>query len=315
MPFDKISIKRIKLTIYIEKNAINYPLSKHIIAKFNPKLIKINHYKDIFNRAHQNFNYQKSQNRLILAVKENTFLYKGSKFCNNRGYQNFYYSTQILGCIYNCEYCYLGGIYPSGYPVIFVNEEDFINKANTLKNSFLAISYETDLLAFEGIYPFHKAWINLAREKSDLLIESRTKSANTDKLPNNPPKNFILNFSLSPVEITKFEKKAPSLEKRIKALNIALNKGYKVEIAIDPIIKIDNFKEVYKNFIKYLKENVNLSKIQNIEIGAFRMNKNFLKKLRKIHLSEVTYYPYKIENNEARYEDEEELIKYVKSLL
>ena len=146
------------------------------------------------------------------------------------------------------------------------------------------------------------------------MIESRTKSANVDKLPDNPPKNFLLGFSLSPDEVTKYEKKAPSLEKRVKALKLAIDKGYNVEIAIDPIIKVDNFKKVYKNFINYLKSEIDLSKI-NIEIGTFRMNKDFLKRLRKIHLSEVTWYPYEIKDNEARHKNENEIINYVKGLL
>jgi spore photoproduct lyase len=205
-------------------------------------------------------------------------------------------------------------MYPCGYPVIFVNEDDFLKEAQKLQNAYIPISYETDLLAFEGIYPFHKKWIELARKRPDLLIESRTKSANADKLPDNPPKNFLLGFSLSPVEINRFEKKAPNLEKRIKALKTAINKGYNIEIAIDPIIKTDNFEEIYKNFIKYLKKEIDLSKI-NVEIGAFRMNKDFLKKLRKIHLSEVTWYPFEIKQNEARYKDEKEIIDYVKGLI
>ena len=302
------------MLIYIEQKALNCKVTEYIISKYKPKIIKITHYKDIFNRSHQNFNYQKSKNRLILAVKENISFYKGSKFCNNRGYENFYYSTQILGCIYNCEYCYLGGMYNSGYPVIFVNEDEFINEAKKLKNAYIPISYETDLLAFEGIYPFHRKWIDLAKKRADLLIESRTKSANVDKLPDNPPKNFLLGFSLSPEEITKFEKKAPNLKKRVNALKLAIKKGYNVEIAIDPVIKVDNFKNVYKNFINYLKNEIDLSKI-NIEIGAFRMNKDFLKRLKKIHLSEITWYPYEIKNNEARYKDENNLINYVKGLL
>ncbi|QCT95113.1 spore photoproduct lyase [Caminibacter mediatlanticus TB-2] len=302
------------MVIYIEQKALDYNITKHIIQKFNPYIITIKHYKEVFNRTHQDFNYQKSQNRFILAFKENNFLYHGSKFCDNRGYENFYYSTQILGCIYNCEYCYLGGMYPCGYPVIFVNEEDFINEAKKLKNAFLPISYESDLLAFEGIYPFHKTWIDLAKEKKDILIESRTKSANVDRLPSNPPDNFLLTFSLSPNEIIIFEKKAPSLEKRVKSIQTAIKKGYKVEIAIDPIIKVDNFKEVYKNFINYLKNNLPLNNIP-VSIGAFRMNKDFLKRLRKIHLSPITYYPYEIKNNEARYKDEKKLIEYIKDLI
>ena len=132
-------------------------------------------------------------------------------------------------------------------------------------------------------------------------------------MPQNPPKNFLLTFSLSPIEINRFEKKAPNLIKRIEAIKVAINKGYNIEIAIDPIIKIDNFKKVYKAFIEALKkENIlNLP----IQIGSFRMNKDFLKKLKKVHLSEIVYYPYQIKNNQARYKDEKEIIEYIKNLL
>jgi len=205
-------------------------------------------------------------------------------------------------------------MYPCGYPVVFVNEDNFIKETEKLKNAYIAISYESDLLAFEGIYPFHRKWIELARKRTDLLIESRTRSANVDKLPDNPPPNFLLGFSLSPAEINRFEKKAPSLEKRVNALKQAVSKGYNVEIAIDPVIKTDSFKKIYKNFIEYLKSEIDLSKI-NIEIGAFRMNKDFLKRLRKIHLSEVTWYPYEIKHGEARYSDEKEIVEYVRELI
>jgi spore photoproduct lyase len=45
------------------------------------------------------------------------------------------------------------------------------------------------------------------------------------------------------------------------------------------------------------------------------MNKDFLKRLKKIHLSVVTWYPYEIKNNEARYKNEEYLINYIKGLI
>ena len=50
------------MIIYTEKKAKDYKVTKAIIKKFNPKVIEINHYKDIFNRSHQDYNYQKSQN-------------------------------------------------------------------------------------------------------------------------------------------------------------------------------------------------------------------------------------------------------------
>jgi len=77
------------MIVYIEKKAKDYEVAKAIIKKFNPKTIEINHYKDIFNKSHQDYNYQKSQNRLILAVKENSFLYKGSFFVIIEGIKTF----------------------------------------------------------------------------------------------------------------------------------------------------------------------------------------------------------------------------------
>lgn len=46
--------------IYIEKKALNYDVTKEILAHFKEsKLIEINHYKDIFCRSHQSYNLQK----------------------------------------------------------------------------------------------------------------------------------------------------------------------------------------------------------------------------------------------------------------
>jgi spore photoproduct lyase len=62
------------------------------------------------------------------------------------------------------------------------------------------------------------------------------------------------------------------------------------------------------------KSGIDLKKV-SFSIGAFRMNKDFLKKLRKIHLSEVVWYPFEIKNQEARYKDEEEILKFVSDLI
>ena len=42
--------------IYVEDDAFNYPLSKEILGRLKGShIIKIKHYKDIFNRAGQDF--------------------------------------------------------------------------------------------------------------------------------------------------------------------------------------------------------------------------------------------------------------------
>jgi spore photoproduct lyase len=193
-------------------------------------IVKISHYKDVFCRPQQDFQLQKRAQKLILAVKDSNFLYKGPDICQNFGNSNFYYTSFLLNCIYNCDYCYLQGMYPSANIVAFVNIEDFFSAAEEKAaehNLFLAVSYDTDLLAFEGIIPYSSMWAEFAAGHPQIKIEIRTKSANCMAVSNiNPVENVTLAWTLSPQSvIDKYEPLTPSLNSRIKAVNKALARG------------------------------------------------------------------------------------------
>lgn len=112
--------------IYIEEGIKDHVRTKEILAKFpNAIPVLIRHYKDSFNRNSQNFRIQKETPKLILAEKKDQFLYPGSDFSPNFSHQHFYYNTMALNCIYDCEYCYLQGMFPSANLVLFVNWEVF----------------------------------------------------------------------------------------------------------------------------------------------------------------------------------------------
>ena len=154
--------------IYIEERALSYPFTDRIFQRF-PKAerIIIGHYKNVFNRPRQDFVLQKQYPKLILAVKEeNSFLYEGPEVCEDFGYDNFYYASTLLNCLYDCDYCYLQGLYPSANIVAFVNIEISLRR---LKNSwlegqlYLCVSYDTDLLAFEGLFSYTSCWIGLPK--------------------------------------------------------------------------------------------------------------------------------------------------------
>ena len=158
--------------VYIEQKALKYPLTKIILNKLkNSNIIECTHYKDIFNSYSNDFRVQKNySNKIILAVKDDNFLYKGSALIQNQGFENFYYTPIILNCLYDCHYCFLQGMYPSAFIVIFVNIEDFykavIDKLNELNNEklFLSISYDSDLLALENITYLVADWLNFAKD-------------------------------------------------------------------------------------------------------------------------------------------------------
>ncbi len=303
--------------IYVEKRVLNNEYVKNILAKFKEaEIIEINHYKDRFNPYYQSFRAQKHSQSLILAKKEGPFIYEASELIQKQD-KNFFYTTPMLNCIYDCHYCFLQGMYPSSNLVLFVNFEDFFDEVKNfyekLGNMFLSISYDTDILAVENLFGVAKKWADFVKDK-DIKLELRTKAVNVDGF--NYQKNIVFAFSLSPeTVIEKYEKFTPKLESRIKAVKKVINKGFRPVIVFDPIIKVANFKKVYAEFIKKVFSKIDYKDIESIVYGTFRMNSTQFKIIKKELLSDIFYYPYSVKNGIVEYEDKREVINFIESLL
>jgi spore photoproduct lyase len=287
--------------IYIEKQIASHPNTLKICKQFNKaEVIYINHYKDVFNQTNANWRVQKANQKIILAKRNDNFYYKGSDITPSFGYQHFYYNTVALNCIYDCAYCYLQGLFGSANMVLFVNNEDFITATTQLLNQinqpvYFALSYDTDLLAIENWLPYCEEWITAATLQPNLIIEIRTKSANINAIAHlKAIPNVVLAWTISPqVVIEAYESKTPPLLSRLKAIKKAQELGWRVRICIDPIIDIDNWVQVYSHTINQIAENVNLSTIDSISLGVFRMNKAFLKQMQKQRQDvDILYKPY-----------------------
>lgn len=310
--------------IYVEEQAQEHENTKHILEKFpDAHIIPIKHYKDIFNRKNQNPVAQKNAPSLILAVQNETFIYPGAPVCQSFGNEHFYYSSLIMNCIFDCEYCYLQGMYPSGHPVIFVNIEDCFSKLDellTLHPVYLCISFDTDLLAFENITGYAARWIEYCRMHPELTIEIRTKSANFKAISNlDIPGNVILAWTLTPdYVINHFEHKTPALDKRIRAVCQAISKGLNVRLCFDPVLFFPDYQTKYTEFFKYVFDNVNPSKLKDVSFGEFRVSCDYLKKMRKLRPeSLVLQYPYDTGSGVAGYDKKlsEELTDFFKEQL
>lgn len=310
--------------IYIEKKALNHPNTKKILSHFkNSELIEINHYKDVFSRSHQNFYLQKQSPSLILAVKTDNLIYEGARFCDDFGNEHFYYTSSLMNCIYNCEYCYLQGMYSSANVVVFVNLEDILNEVeNLLKKHpvYLCISYDTDILAFEKILGYASKWIEFTKDHPDLKIELRTKSANFHAIKNiEPCKNVILAWTLSPKKISEsYEDKTPPLDERLKSAKEAIDKGWNVRICFDPILYLSHWEENYRNLINTTFSILPKDKIFDISIGVFRVSSDYLKIMRKQRFDSVILnYPFTTENKICTYDKDlsDKMISYVYNLV
>lgn len=287
--------------IYVENEVLSHNVTKRILSHFpNAHLIQIENYKHIFNRSYQHFQAQKLSPRLILAKKYENFLYKGSSLTNLTKHPNFFYNTLVFNCAYNCDYCYLQGMYSSSHIVVFVNVEDFIletkNHLENQKEIYLSISYDNDILSFENWLGYCRIWIEFARENPNLILEIRTKSNCFRYISDlDPAPNVILAWTLSPEKIIKkYEKKTPTLGRRIESLLEATRLGWKTRICFDPILFVRGWKNLYSEMIKKIFSYPELQKIYDLTFGTFRMNADYLKKIKSLRAdSDILFYPFK----------------------
>lgn len=306
--------------VYIEDAVIAHPATRKILSRLaDPSIIRIRHYKDVFCRKNQAFDVQRNAPQLIIARKTDSFIYKGSPMCDPFGHTDFFYTSDVMNCIYQCEYCYLQGMYPSANLVVFVNLEDtFRELEKKMEESRIqvCISYDTDLLGLEPLTGFVKDWIGFAAGHPDTVIELRTKSANFSwiaAMP--PPPNFILAWSLSPEQVAdSFEKRAPPLAARLCSMRDAIGKGWKVRLCVDPMIHVEEWKDVYDAFFRTVREEIPVEKLHDISIGVFRVPKDSLKTMRAIKPhSMLMAYPFTLAETGWSYPDEqkEEMIRFL----
>ena len=295
--------------IYVERSAYGYPLTKKILeGSQGSRIIDIEHYKDIFDRPRQDLDFQRKNPALILAVRNGARAFKGAPVCQSFGQRNFYYSSSIMNCPFDCEYCYLKGMYPSSYIVVFVNFEDYRKDVEGYLEQgpmYVCASYDTDLIALNSLTGLADSWCGLAEEKEDLLVELRTKAA-PPSLRNIP--NVIYAYTISPDEVaSRFESGAPKAADRIRSAAKALDSGCRVRLCFDPMIKVPGWREVYAGFLEEVTEKIDLNLVTDVSVGTFRISGDYLNSMRKrLPENEIAWYPYVIKNGVAQYTEEDD---------
>ncbi len=285
--------------IYIEKAVTENERTKEILSHFpQATLIYIDHYKDVFCRSRQNLYLQHKAQALILAGRDQPGIYPGAQVCQSFGNEHFYYASIVMNCIYNCEYCYLKGMYTSGHMVIFVNVEDtFAQVEELLKEHdvYLCLSYDTDLMPLENITGFIKAWCAFTIAHPGLRIEIRTKCGRQDLWQDLPAcDRVIFAFTLSPESVAaSFEHGAGSLSQRIKTAALAQKMGFTLRLCFDPMIYVKDFRRAYGTMLTQVAKGIDLGQVLDISVGSFRISAEYMKKIKRVEpASAVVQFPF-----------------------
>jgi len=182
------------------------------------------------------------------------------------------------GCPFNCAWCYLKGTFRflptktkpviKDYGKIELHTRRFLEEVATPE--ILNTGEIADSLMGEGLNePFSKFIIPMFEEQNRHKVLFVTKSDNIKHLLEISPHNqVIVSFSLNADEVARrWERGAPSVDRRIEAGRKLSQAGYEVRIRIDPIVPIPDWEMYYADLIDQIFTNFTPSRIT---LGSLR---------------------------------------------
>ncbi len=311
------------MIIYVENQVRNFSLVKKILNKYSfANVVFIKNYKNIFDKT---IPYNVSQKpNFILAKLNSTSILKAPDGYWHNNKVSFFLKTSI-GCVFDCSYCYLKWAFKNDIPVYFVNYDDIKNEIKQvvedksldyIESEFKDSSNESyefklkthigykdkiwfysgdysDILWMNHISNFIEEFVPFFENFDNAMLEIRTKSSNIKPLLDLwfVPKNTEIAFSLNPqILIDKYEKWTSSLKDRIKAINLLLEKWYKVWLRFLPLLPVENYQDIYKDFVDFLKKEISFNKISSIfASGLLYTHEDYKQMLKKKPYLDVLY--------------------------
>ncbi len=292
------------MIFYIENNLKNNLHIKTLLKKYNPDVVWMQNYKNIFDK---NFPIWKKEKSIIFATLKSTCLTQAPEDYWHETFSFFFKNS--LNCIFDCRYCYLKWAFKNDFMVFFLNYDDMKKEIslsiekyrdkNKTKPKFnwklwFYSSDYSDNLAMNWFSNFVEEFVTFFENFSDAMMEIRTKSINIAPLLDLwfVPKNTEIAFSLNPqVLISKYEKWVASLDQRIEAANFLLEKWFKVWLRFLPLLPVKSYQEVYDEFLDYVKSKIDFSKIYSVFASGLLYTKDdYNKMLKKDPYFDVLYF-------------------------
>lgn len=227
------------------------------------------------------------------------------------------------GCPFDCAWCYLKGTFrfrPEGIKPVVKNlekiklhTEAFLNKVKTpeiLNTGEIADS----LMAENSKFAFSKIIVPMFEKQNKHKVLFLTKSNNIRNfLEINPHNQVIMSFSLNALPVAKkWEKKAPTVKKRIEAAKKLSDLGYEIRIRIDPMVPINNWEKHYKDllnlmFVDFIPERITFGSLRGLQSTLNVTKDNSW----KIYLKETSNWGKKVEFS-VRFDMYSNLISYLR---
>jgi len=192
---------------------------------------------------------------------------------------NYWHFSPYGFCPYDCKYCYLAGtpgVKFSPTIKVFLNLEQILGQIEktarrlTEPTAFYLGKLQ-DSLALDSLTGYSRIMVPFFARQKFAAMTLLTKCGNVDNLLDlEHNARTILSWSLNPPQVSKmFETNVPSISERISAMQKCAKAGYPVRAIVMPIIPIENWKQVYCQFLKAILTNIELDRITLGQICSY----------------------------------------------
>ncbi len=189
----------------------------------------------------------------------------------------------VQQCGFACAYCSIQSFYANDQIKVVSNLEEYLDNLKLEENVWhIGTGQSSDSLLLSDDYGTLTALGKFAQKNPQLIIELKTKSARTDWLKLDLPKNIVATWSVNAQTIVeKEEHLTASLTGRIAAAKKCTEAGRLVGFHIHPMVYFKGWQEEYKALVNKICDQIDPSKVVMIGIGALTFTKQNLKALRE----------------------------------
>ncbi len=282
-------IRRMKLfkTIIVDESIYETGIAQSILRRLDQRRVRVMHTGKIsmmFNRKKVPPRAAARQkNMLILARQTGEFLVslKPHPAVADHLRTEEHHVRILQGCPYDCRYCYLQSYLSFHGPTIYCNagknletELRELIRNNENRNIVLTTGDQADSLALHEITePLYERFFEIQDKAGDFTFEFRTKSAFIPNLPEQKRKSVRIAWSVNPQAlISRYERKTPSLLRRLQAADKCLKLGIPTALRIDPIILTDQWAALYKKLADDMEATLQNGKPEYILLGSLKLS-------------------------------------------
>ena len=190
---------------------------------------------------------------------------------------NYVVISHILGCPYQCSYCFLHTFYGKDEIVIYDNNDDIVAQVSERMRAAedplrIGTGEYSDSLALDRGTGLSARLIELFAQQDRHLLELKTKSDKVDHLLGLGHKGrTVFAWSVNPEKIVvSDEEGSVSLAKRIFAAKKCAAAGYPVAFHFDPIIFYPGWEKDYQEVIELIFSEIGPGKVAWMSLGALR---------------------------------------------